>query len=35
MSCGGQSSSLLSGTKAAGWASHVGYQNDVTSRRAW
>jgi hypothetical protein len=30
-----QSSSLLSGTSAAGWASHVGYQKLVTSRRAW
>src|SRR5215813_6149396 len=31
----GASMSLLSGTRAAGWASQVGYQNERTSRRAW
>ena len=30
---GGASISLLPGTIAAGCASHVGYQNDCTSRR--
>ncbi len=33
--CGGASTSLLPGTRAAGWASQVGYQNDRISRRAW
>src|SRR6516164_11667947 len=32
---GGASTSLLSGTSAAGWANHVGYQKERTSRRAW
>ncbi len=31
---GGASTSRLPGTSAAGCASHVGYQNDRTSRRA-
>src|SRR5215813_5813171 len=31
----GASMSLLFGTRAAGWASQVGYQNERTSRRAW
>ena len=35
MSCGGQSSNLEFGVSAAGCASQVGYQNVVTSRRAW
>src|SRR5262249_55417473 len=34
-SAAGASMSVLSGTSAAGWASHVGYQNERTSRRAW
>jgi len=34
MSWGGQSSSREFGTKAAGWANQVGYQKEVTSRRA-
>src|ERR1700735_435844 len=32
---GAASTSVLPGTSAAGWASQVGYQNDVTSRFAW
>ena len=32
---GGASTSRLPGTSAAGCASHVGYQNERTSRRAW
>src|SRR2546421_5323097 len=35
ISCGGQSISLLFGTRAAGCASQVGYQNDRISRLAW
>src|ERR1700691_4515510 len=35
MRCGGASISVLPSTRAAGWASHVGYQNDRISRRAW
>ncbi len=35
MSCGGASISLEFGTRAAGWASQVGYQNDLISRLAW
>ena len=34
-SCGGASISFEPSTKAAGWASQVGYQNDWISRRAW
>ena len=34
MPIGAQSSRRDPGTKAAGWANHVGYQYDVTSRRA-
>ena len=33
--CGGASIRRLFSTRAAGWASHVGYQNDLISRRAW
>ena len=33
--CGGASISLLSGTRAAGCASQVGYQNDRISRFDW
>src|SRR5580698_8115291 len=33
--CGGQSRRREPGVSAAGCASHVGYQNEVTSRRAW
>src|SRR5580692_2238054 len=33
--CGGQSSRREPGVSAAGCASQVGYQYDVTSRRAW
>jgi hypothetical protein len=33
--CGIESISLESGTIAAAWASQVGYQNDLISRRAW
>src|ERR1700691_4384177 len=32
---GGASTSLLPGTRAAGWASQVGYQYERISRRAW
>ncbi len=32
---GGASISLLPGTRAAGWASQVGYQNERISRLAW
>ena len=32
---GGASTRREPGTSAAGWASHVGYQNERTSRRAW
>ena len=32
---GGASISLEFGTSAAGWASQVGYQNDLISRLAW
>ncbi len=32
---GGASISLLFGTSAAGWASQVGYQNDLISRLDW
>src|SRR5260370_12730390 len=32
---GGASTSLLPGTRAAGWASQVGYQYKRISRRAW
>ena len=32
---GGQSSRREFGTRAAGWANQVGYQKEVTSRRAW
>ena len=32
--CGGASISLEPSTSAAGWASQVGYQNDLISRRA-
>src|SRR6202162_2502565 len=32
---GGASTSLESGTRAAGWASQVGYQKERTSRRIW
>ena len=35
ISFAGASISLLSGMRAAGCASHVGYQNDLISRRAW
>ena len=33
--CGGASISRLVSTKAAGWASQVGYQKDLISRLAW
>ena len=33
--CGGASISLEFSTRAAGWASQVGYQNDLISRLAW
>jgi hypothetical protein len=32
---GGASTSFEPGTSAAGWASQVGYQNDLISRFAW
>ena len=35
MLCGGASISFEFGTRAAGWASQVGYQNDLISRLAW
>src|ERR1700721_1693787 len=34
MPCGIESTSFESGTMAAAWASQVGYQNDLISRRA-
>ena len=33
--CGGASISLLFSTRAAGWASQVGYQKLLISRLAW